>query len=159
MVASTTTTTASVRPKANSPLYQRAAILAACDASGCHQRMRTFRPTRVRTLTRSKGAWVRSLGADIITLIVGLAICANVRLVGSIPGSELVLIPVLPVLLVSRFKKIRQGTFEVSFLLLGLWLRGQIATDIYRGTDLSTGSSGDSSIVFMGIDLALSPLW
>jgi hypothetical protein len=94
------------------------------------------------------------LGADILTLIVGLAICENVRLIGSIPGSELVLIPVLPVLLVSRFKKIRQGRLKYLFLLLGLWLVGQIASDIYRGTEFVDWVRGDSSIIFMAIDLA-----
>jgi hypothetical protein len=117
-------------------------------------KMRTLTQTPVRTVTRSKGSWVASIGADIITLILGLAICASVKLVGTIPGTEVVLIPLVPFLLIVRFKKVTQGKFKYLFLLLGLWLLGQIATDVYRGTGFVDWAKGDSAIIFMAMDLA-----
>lgn len=116
--------------------------------------MRTVTTPRARTVIRSKSAWVRSFGADILALLVGFAVCENVKLIGSIPGSELVLLPVLPILLIARFNKIRQGRLKYLFMLLGLWLLGQIATDIYRRTEFVDWVRGDSSIIFMAIDLA-----
>lgn len=116
--------------------------------------MSTLTQTRVRTVSRSKGAWAVSLGADLLTLIVGIAVCTSAKLVGTIPGAEIVLIPVAPVLLIVRFKKITQGRLKYLFLCLGLWLLGQIATDIYRGTDFLDWARGDSAIVFMAMDLA-----
>lgn len=116
--------------------------------------MRTLTQMRVRTPTPSKGKWVASLSADCLTLIVGLAVCASVKLIGTIPGAEVALVPLVPILLVLRFKKIKQGKLKYLFLLMGLWLAGQIATDIYRGTGFVDWAKSDSAIVFMAMDLA-----
>jgi O-antigen ligase len=89
-----------------------------------------------------------------VTAILGLAVCTNFKLIGTIPGTEVVLIPVLPILLVLRFKKIMQGRLKYLFLLLGLWLAGQIATDVYRGTEFVDWARSDSAIVFFAMDLA-----
>ena len=117
-------------------------------------RMPTVTKTRVRVATRSKGAWAASLSADALTVIVGLAACESVKLIGTIPGSEIVLIPVLPILLVVRFRKITRGKLKYLFVLLGLWLFGQVVTDIYRGAEFADWARGDSAIVFMALDLA-----
>jgi hypothetical protein len=116
--------------------------------------MPTFTKTRKRIVSRSRGAWTASLGADALTLMVGLAVCTGFRLIGTIPGSEVVLIPVLPILLIVRFRKIAQGKLKYLFVLLGLWLVGQIVTDIYRGTAFVDWARSDSAIVFMAMDLA-----
>jgi hypothetical protein len=116
--------------------------------------MPTITKTRTRVGTRSKGAWAASLGADALTMAIGLAVCASVKLIGTIPGSEIVMIPVLPILLIVRFRKITQGKLKYLFLLLGLWLFGQVITDIYRGTAFVDWARSDSAIVFMAMDLA-----
>ncbi len=116
--------------------------------------MPTITKTRKRIFTRSRGAWTASLGADALTMMVGLAVCASVQLIGTIPGSEIVLIPVLPILLIVRFRKIAQGKLKYLFVLLGLWLVGQIVTDFYRGTAFVDWARCDSAIVFMALDLA-----
>ena len=116
--------------------------------------MPTITKTRVRTVARSQGAWAASLGGDALTMMVGLAVCWSVTLIGAIPGTEIVMIPLLPILLMIRFRKITQGKFKYLFLLLGLWLVGQIATDIYRGTTFVDWVRCDSAIVFMAMDLA-----
>jgi hypothetical protein len=116
--------------------------------------MPTITKTRKRIFTRSRGAWTASLGADALTVMVGLAVCASVKVIGTIPGSEVVLIPVLPILFIVRFRKIMQGKLKYLFALLGLWLVGQIVTDIYRGTAFVNWARSDSAIVFMALDLA-----
>jgi hypothetical protein len=117
-------------------------------------RMPTITKTRKRIVSRSRGAWTASLGADALTMVIGLAICANFKFIGTIPGSEVVLIPVLPILLIVRFRKIGQRKLKYLFVLLGLWLVGQIVTDIYRGTAFFEWARSDSAIVFTALDLA-----
>ena len=116
--------------------------------------MPTITKTRERIVSRSKGAWAASLGADALTVTVGLGACVNITLIGSIPGSEIVLIALLPFLLAMRMRRIVHGRLKFLFLLLGLWLLGQVLTDIYRGTEFQDWARGDSAIVFMAMDLA-----
>jgi len=42
----------------------------------------------------------------------------------------------------------------VIFVLMGIWLFGQVLTDIYRGTEAVDWMRGDAGIVFFAVDLA-----
>jgi hypothetical protein len=53
-----------------------------------------------------------SLGADALAMIIGLEVSASVRLIGTIPGAEIALISLLPILLIVRSRKITRGKLK-----------------------------------------------
>jgi hypothetical protein len=91
---------------------------------------------------------------DASSLLVGILLCLQLRFVGQLYLAEIVLALMLPAL---ALRHVRTATRRVprTFIVLGLvWLYGQIATDIYRGTDTHDLARGWANIVFTLIDFA-----
>lgn len=98
---------------------------------------------------------LRGLSAgDVLCLIVGISLCIDVHFVGQLYLAELALAALLPAL---ALQQVRGTSRRVprTFILLGLvWLYGQIATDIYRGTAVHDLARGWANIIFTLIDFA-----
>ncbi len=94
-----------------------------------------------------------SLGGDVLTAVIALASCYSIRFFGVIPGPEIFLTLLAPVLLAMQSRRVLRGQRHRKILILfGIWLIAQIATDLYRGTAFLDWTRGDSSIIFFGLD-------
>jgi len=110
---------------------------------------------------RTRRAWAKSLGGDILALLIGLGVCYTFKVVGDIPLCELILIPSLVFLYAVNPDRLqlRKRRIGKILILMLLWLFGQIATDFYRSTGAHDWMRGDANIVFFILDLiALSIL-
>lgn len=76
-----------------------------------------------------------------------------IHIVGDLPVGELLACLLLPVLIFMRGRQMMRPTIRPILILMGLWLAGQILTDIYRQTGLVDWLRGDANILFLGIDL------
>ena len=94
-----------------------------------------------------------SHAADALALILGLATSFTVRFVGDLPIAEVILIPVLPIMVVIHGRRGLRPILRPIAVLLGLWLFGQILTDIYRSMPAPKWMRGDAGIVFFAMDL------
>jgi hypothetical protein len=99
-------------------------------------------------------AKLASMGAYVLILILALSTNFNVRLVGSLPLAEFLVVPLTPILIVLYSRSIFKRGMTVIFVLMGLWLLGQVLTDIYRGTKAVDWMRGDAAIIFFAMDLA-----
>lgn len=88
-----------------------------------------------------------------LAAVIGIAASFSVRLVGSLPISEILLLPLLPILLFLHGRRALRPGLKMVFILMGLWLFGEMLTDLYRGTAAVDWLRGDAAIVFFAIDL------
>ena len=102
---------------------------------------------------RFTGRPFASQGADFLALILGLTTSFTVRVVGDLPIAELILIPMLPMMAVIHGKRGLRPILRTIMVLLGLWLFGQILTDIYRNVPAQKWMRGDAAIVFFAMDI------
>jgi hypothetical protein len=94
-----------------------------------------------------------SICADVIALVIGIGASLTVKLVGNLPLSEVILIPLAPIFFALRPARIFRSIFKVPFMLIGLWLFGQVITDIYRETKSIDWLRGDAKIVFLAVNI------
>ena len=113
--------------------------------------------TTIRTTRRPrpvpKGLKVMSVAGDAIAFVIGASSWFLLHLVGELPAAEALVLALLPVLIAmygSRF--VRPGLAPV-FILMGLWLAGQVLTDIYRQTAMRDWLRGDANVIFFAFDL------
>ncbi len=59
----------------------------------------------------------------------------------------------MPILVFIEGRQMMRPTIRPLLILLGVWLVGQIVTDVYRGTVFLDWARGDANIIFFGIDL------
>jgi hypothetical protein len=97
---------------------------------------------------------LRAVIADALAFLIALTTPFSVKLVGSLPVSEIVLLPLVPVFLISLKRRLTQPTLKAIFFLIGLWLFGQVLTDLYRHTPAVDWMRGDAAILFFAMDIA-----
>jgi len=111
-----------------------------------------------RTPNRRKSVATRwsatSIGADVLAFVLAGTASFSVRIVGDLPIAEIIQIPLVPILISAFGKRLLRPNIAVIFSLIGLWLVGQVLTDIYRGTPTIDWMRGDAAIVFFAIDIA-----
>jgi hypothetical protein len=113
---------------------------------------------RRQTLRRNPFASIMGRGymshlADLTVLAIGLTATSTVHLVGDLPISEVILLALLPIILAVRGRRVLKPEFKALFFLLGLWLLGQVISDMYRHTSKFDWMRGDAAIIFFGLDL------
>jgi len=86
----------------------------------------------------------------IVALFVGLIAPFYLKVGGDISIAEVAFPIILPIVLIMRRKEIGKSSIGMIFLMLGLWLAGQILTDIYRQTDFMDWVRGDADIIVFG---------
>src|SRR5271155_3375532 len=86
------------------------------------------RPRRERLWT-SREAFFTDSGL----YLLGLAGAFSVNLVGALPGNEILLFPLLPVLLLAKGGRAFKREYVWFYILTGGWLLGTIVGDIYLG--------------------------
>jgi hypothetical protein len=91
--------------------------------------------------------------AGALSLGLGLLAPFTLHIVGDLPIAEIFVPILLPVLLITRRRQMARPCIGPLLALLGLWLVGQILTDIYRQTQFLDWVRGDANIIFFGLDL------
>ena len=86
-------------------------------------------------------------------LAIGLTTTSTVHFVGDLPISEVILLALLPIILAVRGRRVLKPEFKALFFLLGLWLFGQVVSDMYRHTATLDWIRGDAAIIFFGLDI------
>ena len=113
--------------------------------------MRPRNRTNIRGIPRQFD--VTGFLGSVFSLIAGLLVPFSVHLVGELHLAEIFLPLLLPFLMVMRGREMFKPTIRPILLLTGVWLLGQILTDIYRQTTMVNWLRGDSDIMFFGLEL------
>ena len=86
-------------------------------------------------------------------LVAGFTSAFRLKFIGDLPIDEILFLPLLPILIFVQGRQMIRPAMRPLLLLLGVWLVGQIVTDIYRRTAFYDWARGDANIIFFGIDL------
>lgn len=91
---------------------------------------------------------------DAAALAVGLSASYSIHLIGTIQISEVLMFVLLPLLLITKSGILLPRGMKAIYLLMGIWLLGQLLTDIYRHTIPLNWMRGDARIVFFALNIA-----
>lgn len=111
------------------------------------------RRTRIQFANVPRQAQGALTGNDVLAFVVGLGCSFSVHLIGQIQISDILLILLLPILLLLRARKAIRPGLKPVFILIGLWLFGQMMTDIYRETARVDWMRGNARIIVFAINL------
>jgi O-antigen ligase len=101
-----------------------------------------------RPLWTSREAFLTDAGL----FLLGAAGASSVSIVGALPGCEVLLLPVLPVLLLARGKRAFDRRYLWFFILTGAWLLGTLISDAYNGIGALNRAKGIARIAFLVLD-------
>jgi O-antigen ligase len=110
--------------------------------------VRTFGPRPRRRLWTSR----QSFFTDLAVFGLGVAGIYSVGLVGALPGSEILLLPLLPVLLVYRGGRVFNREYLWFLVLVAAWLLGTLAADAYIDNYAINRMKGVARVVFFAFD-------
>ena len=114
----------------------------------------TFAIRQHRLPVRTQRRSISSYAADFLAFLIGATITYNLRLVGDLPVAEAILFFLLPFLLAFHPRRASSPLLKMVYLFLGLWLFGQVMSDIYHETRAVNWMRGDAEIIFFAIDIA-----
>jgi O-antigen ligase len=106
-----------------------------------------YRPRRKRLWT-SREAFFTDLGI----FVLGVAGAFSANLVGALPGNEILLIPILPLLLLAKGSRAFKREYLWFYVLTLAWLLGTIVADLYIGSAAVFRMKGIARVVFFGLD-------
>lgn len=91
---------------------------------------------------------------DVLSFLVPLLMFAELRLVGRLFASDILLAAALPFLVAIRGRKLLSALPAIFLFLCMIWFVGQVSTDFVRGTPFSDFARGWAKIVFTVINFA-----
>lgn len=106
-----------------------------------------YRP-RPRPLWTSRQAFF----SEVFLFLLGAAGAYSVNIVGALPDSELLLIPVLPILLLLRGRRAFSRQYLWFYILAGAWLFGTCVADAYNDIGAFNRVKGLARVVFFILD-------
>jgi len=112
----------------------------------------TARPIGLRPQRRRLWASREAFLVDLVVAIFGLAGAFSVDLVGSFPGNELLVVPLLPLLLLYRGSRAFKREYFWFYVLVGGWLLGTIVADIYTGSPMLNRMKGTARVIFFALN-------
>src|SRR5579859_2621104 len=105
------------------------------------------RPRR-KLLWTSREAFFTELGL----FLLGVVGAFSVSLVGALPGNELLLIPILPLMLLAKGNRAFKREYLWFYVLTFAWLLGTIVADLYVGSPAVSRMKGLARVVFFALD-------
>jgi hypothetical protein len=84
--------------------------------------------------------------------VLGAAGYYNLNIIGALPGSEALLLPMLPVLLLARGRRAFDRQYLLFYILAGGWLLGTQIADTYNGIPAFNRMKGTARVVFFILD-------
>ncbi len=119
----------------------------------------TARPIGRRPRRTSLWSSREAFLTDLAILLFGCAGAFSVGVVGSLPVSEVLLFPLLPVALLSRGRRAFKREYLLFYLLVSGWLLGTIIADFYVGSPLTSRLKGTARVLFFALNfIALAML-
>jgi hypothetical protein len=94
-----------------------------------------------------------AIAADLLIFFYGVTCSFAAHLVGQLPVAEIIVIPLLPFLLLTQWKKVMREDLRPVYWLLLVGLFSQGMTDLYRRTQAVDQLSTDASILFFAMDI------
>jgi hypothetical protein len=90
---------------------------------------------------------------------LGAAGVFSVNLVGSLPGNEVLIFPMLPVILLARGRRAFNREYLWFYVLTGAWLLGTLIADLVKGSPMEVRMKGTARVIFFALDfIALAVL-
>jgi hypothetical protein len=108
----------------------------------------------IRSRARPEPLWKsrQSFFTEVALFILGVAGLFNVNLIGALPGSEVILLPILPILLLAKGSRAFHRQYLMFYLLAGGWLLGTIIADTYNHIWIFLRMKGTARVVFFILD-------
>jgi O-antigen ligase len=104
--------------------------------------------TRRTPLWSSRSAFFTDAGI----FILGAAGAFGANFVGSVPGDEILLLPLLPLLILAKGGRALNRRYLWFYILTGAWLLGTLLADVYAGSPTETRLKGTARVVFFMFD-------
>ena len=89
---------------------------------------------------------------DLALVVLSSSAMLTFNLVGWLPGCDIAALIMLPFLLLRHRERAFQREYLWFYLLLGLWLFGTVAGDLYLGSTMTNSMKGIARVVFLGLD-------
>ncbi len=114
----------------------------------------TARPIRRRR--RRVALWPSGAAffTDLAIFILGAAGAISVNMVGSFPGNELLLLPMLPALLLFKGSRAFKRQYLWFWIVVAAWLLGTLIADSYFETPRVSRWKGTARVVFFALNFA-----
>jgi hypothetical protein len=128
--------------------------IAAASGTGIRSRPFGYQPRRA-PLWSSRQAFL----SDALLFALGVAGAYSLNVVGSLPWSEALLLPMLPVLLLARGGRAFDRQYLMFYIMAGGWFLGTQIADTYNGMPAYNRMKGTARVVFFILDfMALATL-
>ncbi len=121
--------------------------IATARLTGIRSRPFGYRPRR-EPLWSSR----QSFFSDVALFLLGAAGAYSLNLVGALPFSEVLLLAMLPVLLLTRGRRAFDRQYLWFYILAGGWLLGTQIADIYNGIPAFNRMKGTARVIFFILD-------
>ena len=89
---------------------------------------------------------------ELALFILGVAGYFNLNLVGALPGTEVLLIPILPIVLLAKGDRAFNRQYLMFYILAGGWLIGTLIADTYNNIWIVLRMKGTARVVFFILD-------
>jgi O-antigen ligase len=89
---------------------------------------------------------------ELVLFTLGAAGSYSISLVGMLPGNEILVFPLLPVLLLMHGRRAFRREYLWFYVLALAWLFGTIVGDLYRGSPSAQSIKGIARVVFFILD-------
>lgn len=106
-----------------------------------------YRP-KPRALWTSREAFFTDAGL----FVIGAAGLFSANVIGALPGDEVLLLPVLPILLLSRGSRAFDRQYLWFYVLILGWLLGTVIADFHVGSPAVSRVKGIARVVFLALD-------
>jgi O-antigen ligase len=94
----------------------------------------------------------QSFFAEVALFILGVAGYFSINLIGALPGSEVILLPFLPILLLAKGSRAFNRQYLMFYILAGGWFIGTQIADTYNGIWIVLRMKGTARVVFFILD-------
>ena len=93
--------------------------------------------------------------SELALFTLGAAGSYGISLVGMLPGNEILLFPLLPVLILMHGRRAFRREYLWFYVLALAWLFGTIVGDLYRGSSSAQSIKGIARVVFFILDFTM----
>jgi hypothetical protein len=90
--------------------------------------------------------------SDVGLFALGAAGAFSVNLVGSLPGNEIVIFPMLPVILLARGRRAFNREYLWYYVLALAWLLGTLIADVQNNSPAEVRLKGTARVIFFALD-------
>jgi hypothetical protein len=105
-------------------------------------------PRRSAQFWKSKADFATEAGL----FVLGVSGAYSANIIGALPGCEILILPLLPALLVSKGRRAFRREYFWFYVLVGAWLLGTLIADEYNGIGAFNRSKGIARVVFFACD-------